>query len=264
MNESLSLQDLILLSSYLDDRLTPAEKERVEARAAKDPGFLSSLEELRYTRRMLRSLPQKRAPRNFTLSAKTFPQRHSMRLQPVFGFTSAIAAALTILIFAGSQLLPGFLSAKTAAAPMLAAAPAAETNTFDASRSATGATAVPPLILWNGGGYGMGGGGGGAGGSGQVTGIGGGAGPIGGGAEIMPTSTPPAVSSEELAKANPKDLILGVAPQADQGVEMPAPGEAPVAKQPAAPLTTAAILEISLASLALISALLAVVLRRRS
>lgn len=262
MNESLSLQDLILLSSYLDDRLTPADKERMEARIAKDPALRSSLEELRYTRRMLRSLPHKRAPRNFTLSAKTFPARRSMRLQPVFGFTSAIAAALTILIFAGSQLLPGFLSARSVQAPMLAAATAAEINTFDASRSAAEPTAIPPLILWNGG-YGMGGGGGGAEGSG-LTGIGGGAGPIGGGADIMPTTTAPAVSAEELSKANPKDLILGVAPQTEQGAELPAPAEAPAVKQPAAPLTTSAILEIVLASLALISAVLAVVLRRRS
>lgn len=263
MNETLSLQDLILLSSYLDDRLNPAEKELVESRIAKDTAFRSSLEELRYTRRLLRSLPQKRAPRNFTLSAKTAPRRFSLRLQPVFAFTSAIAAVLTILIFAGSQLLPGFFSAKTAAAPMLAAAPAAESSAFDTARSAAQATAVPPLIIWNGGAYGVGGGGGGAEGSG-LTGIGGGAGTgLGGGSAIMPTSTAPAASPEELAKANPKNLILGVAPQADQGAELPAPAGNPAAKQPLAPLTIPAIIEITLGSLAVISLVLAVFLRRR-
>jgi hypothetical protein len=260
MNDSLSLQEFTLISSYLDDRLTPDQKALVEARIEKDSLFRASLEEIRYTRSLLRSLPRKRAPRNFTLSAGMVPQRRTLRLQPVFGFTSAIAAALTILIFAGSQWVPGFLNAKSSTATMVAMQSAPESTPQDTARSFAAATAVPPLILWNGGAYGMGGGGdfGSA-----AEGIGGGGGLMGP-APLSPTATAPAVTAEELAKANPSDLILGIAPQAEQGAELPAPAETPAPILPPAPWSTAAILETVLGSLAVITAVLAFLLRRRS
>lgn len=275
MKESLSTQDLIQISSYLDEKLSPEIKAKVETRAVKDPFFLSSIEELRYTRRLLRSLPQRRAPRNFTLSPAMAGQTRPSRLQPLFGFTSAVAAVLTIIIFAGSRLLPGLFAANTAMAPeaALSAAPA------DAgTRSATDATAIPPLILWNGVPYGqapalgMGGGGGGFGGGdgSGLTGIGGGggAGAGGGGGVVYPTPTEPAVTAEELAKADPNSLILGIAPPAEQGqkvvTDMTAPAAAsPVRETPRSPLTTANILEIIFGSLAVISAGLALIFRRR-
>ena len=183
MKESLSTQDLIQISSYLDEKLSPEIKAKVEARAVKDPFFRSSIEEMRYTRRLLRSLPQRRAPRNFTISPAMAGQTRPSRLQPLFGFTSAVAAVLTIIIFAGSRLLPGLFAANTAMAPeaALSAAPATA-----GTRSATDTTAIPPMILWNGVPYGQspalgmgGGGGGGAGGSGQIGSGGGGGGGVG-------------------------------------------------------------------------------------
>ena len=44
MNKNLSLQDLILISSYLDDRLSPGDKARVETRLEQDQLFRLSSE----------------------------------------------------------------------------------------------------------------------------------------------------------------------------------------------------------------------------
>lgn len=272
MKESLSTQDLIQISSYLDEKLSPELKAKVEARAVKDPIFRSSIEEMRYTRRLLRSIPQRRAPRNFTISPAMAAQTRPVRIQPLFGFTSAVAAVLTIIIFAGSRLLPGFFSANTAMAPTgpaNLAAPASET-----ARSATDATAIPPLILWNGVPYGqspaMGMGGGGGGGSGQTA-IGGGdgSGIGGGGGGVTPTPVGPPVTAEELAKVDPNTLILGIAPTTEQGQKVvtdttTSTAELPVRDAPHTPLTTANILEIIFGSLAVISAAFALIFRRRA
>ncbi len=268
MKESLSTQDLIQISSYLDEKLSPEIKAKVEARAAKDPFFRSSIEEMRYARRLLRSLPQRRAPRNFTISPAMAGQTRPSRLQPLFGFTSAVAAVLTIIIFAGARFLPGLFGASTAMAPTAAANLAAPAN--EGTRSAMDATAIPPLILWNGVPYGqspaMGMGGGGGGDGSGLTGIGGGGG-VGGGV-VYATPTEPPVTAEELAKADPNNLILGIAPTAEQGqkvvTDTTAPAAAlPVREAPRTPLTTANILEIIFGSLAVISAGLALIFRRR-
>ena len=266
MNKTLSLQDLILISSYLDDRLSPGDKARVQTRLEQDQSFRAAFEEMRYTRRVLRSLPQRRAPRNFTLSPKMFPQRQPLRLQPVFGFTSAVAAVLMILVFAGSQFLPGILSTRATEAPMMAAAPEAQLTTKDSARNATEPTAIPPLVLWNGSEYVPGGqeiASGMGGGSGQPLGIGGG----GAGGSGLPSSTElpadQAPSAAELAAANPDTLILGIAPKTEQGTELSSP-EASVPPASPKPLGITLLLEIIFGGLAVISAVLAVLLRRRS
>jgi hypothetical protein len=268
MNDSLSPQDLMLISSYLDDQLPPAEKKKVEARIATDPAFRSSVEELRYTRKLLRALPSKRAPRNFTLSAQQVPRRNAFLPQRILSFTSAAAAVLTLVVFVGSQFLPAFLSTKSAAAPMAAEAPAEGSQAFSTNRSDAQSTSIPPLILWNGQANVIDGSDAyppAAGGSGL-----GSAGVMGGGKAVgtlpipQPTSTLEPVPPQALAQANPNDLILGVAPANERGAEIPAPtGEEPAVPSPA-PLSTPAILEISLGSLAVVTGVLAVVLRRRA
>jgi len=157
-NEKFTLPaDLTLISSYLDDRLSPADKAKVEARLNEEALFRTSLEEMRSTRQMLRSLPQRRAPRNFTLSPEMLPRQHGLRLQPVFGWSSLAAAALTVVIFVGTQWQPGAFSASRQAATMQAAAPEMQSAATDAARNAASATAIPPLIIWNGQSYDAGG-----------------------------------------------------------------------------------------------------------
>ena len=143
-------RDLEQLSAYIDLRLSPAEKMKVEARLETDPAFKKLFTELTYTRRLLRALPQKRAPRNFTLSAEfaTSPRRASW-LQPALSFVSIAAAVLLVVVFASSYLLGDTRNAAPAAIPQ-----AEELRAMDESAEAT----APAIINWNPV-FGMGGGG---------------------------------------------------------------------------------------------------------
>jgi anti-sigma factor RsiW len=132
MNSQLSTRDWEYLSAYLDRQLKPKEIASLEARLSVDPVFSAALGELQRTRDALRSLPRMRAPRNFTLTPQMVGQRSSLRqrsplrarpalrLAPVFGFASALATFLLVLVIAGDFL--GILAPATkpvAQAPVL-------------------------------------------------------------------------------------------------------------------------------------------------
>jgi hypothetical protein len=128
MNSQLSSRDWEYLSAYLDRQLKPKEIASLEARLSVDPIFSAALGELQRTRDALRSLPRMRAPRNFTLTPQMVGQRSSLRtrpalrLAPVFGFASALATFLLVLVIAGDFL--GILTPATkpvAQAPVLSA-----------------------------------------------------------------------------------------------------------------------------------------------
>ena len=61
-------RDLELLSSYLDGQLKPSDSARLEARLSSDADLRSVLDDLRAARGLLRQLPMRKAPRNFTLT----------------------------------------------------------------------------------------------------------------------------------------------------------------------------------------------------
>lgn len=68
--------DLVLLSSYLDRQVTPAEQQAIEERLQVDRALQAELEELRITVALLRDLEPVVAPRSFTLDpAQVRPRR---------------------------------------------------------------------------------------------------------------------------------------------------------------------------------------------
>lgn len=179
MNDRMTDRDYELISAYIDSRLSPSENDRVKARVKSDPQFKQILDELTYTRRLLQALPQKRAPRNFTIaSEKLSVPRRALWLQPALSFVS-IASAVLLVVFSSSYLLGG---ARTSAPKV----PAPESAML-AAEDATITAEAPVIINWNpvlgmgGGGdgtYSGGVGGGGAGGPGwdiSDTAVGGGA-----------------------------------------------------------------------------------------
>lgn len=97
--------DIELLSAYLDGQLSPHQRSAVEGRLRAEPTLLKELNTLRTTQQMIRSLPILNAPRNFTLSAQSYPTRSPARLPAVFGGVSALASALLIMLVIGSLLL---------------------------------------------------------------------------------------------------------------------------------------------------------------
>lgn len=93
-------RDLELLSSYLDGQLSPSDVTRLESRLKTDPRLADVLSDLRATRNLLRKLPKRRAPRNFTLTRKMVGQNPPLpRTYPLFRFASALASLLFVFSF---------------------------------------------------------------------------------------------------------------------------------------------------------------------
>ena len=93
-------RDLELLSSYLDGQLSPSDSTRLEARLNTDPQLVSALNDLRAARTLLRKLPQRRAPRNFTLTRKMVGLNPPLpRAYPLFRLASALATLLFVFSF---------------------------------------------------------------------------------------------------------------------------------------------------------------------
>jgi hypothetical protein len=114
--KTITFRDIEQLSAYLDGQLSWAETTRLETRLASDRELASALSDLRQTRTVLRKTPQRRAPRNFTLTPKLAGIRPPVpRAVPALSWASAVAAVLFVCTL-GVNLL-GQLSFG-AAAPM--------------------------------------------------------------------------------------------------------------------------------------------------
>jgi anti-sigma factor RsiW len=102
-------RDLELLSSYLDGQLKTSDSARLEARLASDPDLRAVLGDLRAARGLLRQLPMRKAPRNFTLTPKMVGKNPPLpRSYPAFRFVTALASLMLFftlgLNFIGPQM----------------------------------------------------------------------------------------------------------------------------------------------------------------
>ena len=110
MSFDLSARDLEQISAYLDNRLSPAEKSGMETRLNSEPRFAETVLQLERTRSLLRRIPQRRSPRNFTLN----PQMLVKAVRPMrmggwtsLNFVSAIAGALLVAVLVGDFSVNG-------------------------------------------------------------------------------------------------------------------------------------------------------------
>jgi len=115
-----NFSDIENLSALLDEKLPADEARRLRARLEQEPDLRAAYQNLRQARAILRQLPARRAPRNFTLSRQMAGVRApTPRLFPLFQWASALTA-IFFLFSLGLNALTA--SAPAAAAPMLAAA----------------------------------------------------------------------------------------------------------------------------------------------
>jgi len=100
---SLSDRDYELISAYLDGEVDIRQKKVIENRLAEDAQFKSAYEQLSRTRRLMRSQPLLRAPRNYTLSPKMLSASQTspkaflpfpLLLRTVSAFTSLVFLVL--------------------------------------------------------------------------------------------------------------------------------------------------------------------------
>ncbi|HEY9151358.1 MAG TPA: hypothetical protein VIN60_00615 [Anaerolineales bacterium] len=139
-------RDLELLSAYLDGQLNPSDSARLKSRLASDESLRAVLDNLRATRNLLRQLPSRRAPRNFTLT----PQMAGIkpptpRAVLVFRFASAFATFLFIITFVLNGLL-SFSVAAPAPAAFNAAAPMSAQEAAPLAGIAPTETSAPRLM----------------------------------------------------------------------------------------------------------------------
>jgi len=115
-----SFRDVETLTAYLDGQLDSAHSQRLESRLGSDPELKATLDALREARTVLRRLPQRRAPRNFTLTLKMAGIKPPLpRAYPILRFASAFAGFIFLFAYV-ANFLPQL------ALPMGAAAPAME------------------------------------------------------------------------------------------------------------------------------------------
>ena len=118
-----NFHDVEQLSSYLDGQLSPSESKRLESRLASDPELASAFNDIRAARGILRKLPARKAPRNFTLTRQMVGLKPPLpRTYSFFRFSTAFATILLVLTFAANSILPNIRFG--AGAPM--SAPAAQ------------------------------------------------------------------------------------------------------------------------------------------
>jgi len=107
MTQTPSFRDVEKLSAYLDGELKPSEVARLETRLQTEPGLASVLNDLRQARGILRQLPQRRAPRNFTLTPKMVGGKPPLpATYPVFRFATVLATLFLFLTFASNFMAP--------------------------------------------------------------------------------------------------------------------------------------------------------------
>jgi hypothetical protein len=107
MTPNPSFRDVEKLSAYLDGQLKPSEIARLESRFQSEPELASALKDLRQARGVLRQLPQRRAPRNFILTPKMVGLKPPMpRTYPVFRFATVLATLLLFFTFATNFMAP--------------------------------------------------------------------------------------------------------------------------------------------------------------
>jgi hypothetical protein len=116
-----SPHDIEQISALLDAELSRTEVVRLGVRIRQEPDLATAYQRLRQVRTILRSLPKRRAPRNFTLTPKMAGLKPPVpRSVPTLSWASVVAMLLFVVTL-GTNRLGSF--GFGAAAPMAMEAP---------------------------------------------------------------------------------------------------------------------------------------------
>jgi len=153
-------EDVERLSAYLDGWLSKEEASRLEARLETDKDLSRALHELRHTAGLLRSVPQVKPPRSFTLTPQMVGKPTRNWQYPLLQLGTALAT-LAFLLVTGIGLLSRFGMAGAPQMPLArdlaqeAAAPPVEQPMMEvadqspvASETAAAEVAMPPESLF--------------------------------------------------------------------------------------------------------------------
>lgn len=137
------------LSAYLDGQLPQRQAARLEKRLSSDARLRAEYEDLKRTRSLLRSLPKRRVPRNFTLTPDMVraPRRKFSFIVPALRLSSSAAALLLVLTFA-VELVGGLSPRLAMTADEAAYAPVME-MAVEATVTVEETEEEPMILLWN-------------------------------------------------------------------------------------------------------------------
>ena len=146
-----TFRDVELISAYLDGQLTQADAARLETRLKTGAELRGVLAEMGQARSLLRKLPARRAPRNFTLTAKMAGIKPPQpRTFTIFRFASVLATVLFLFAYMANLSVPA-MTALRAAAPVLGGAGGGGDGNASAlelyAPAATSAAALPAAPL---------------------------------------------------------------------------------------------------------------------
>jgi hypothetical protein len=103
-NSKKKIIDIENLSAYLDDQLQPEEKAKLQSRLSNEAELRQQLEDLRQTRAVLRSTPQVRRPRSFTLTPEMVQQQRFVFQAMRFSrLVATVATVVFAFVFAGQM-----------------------------------------------------------------------------------------------------------------------------------------------------------------
>ncbi len=115
--KKITFRDVEQFSAHLDGKLSQADSARLESRLQTDPNLRAVMDDLSQSRALLRKLPARRAPRNFTLTPKMAGVKPPLpRAYPTLRLATALATLLLFFSFATNALAPSLSSS----APMAA------------------------------------------------------------------------------------------------------------------------------------------------
>ncbi len=263
MLKNISASDFELLSSYLDNQLSPSELKHLQARLVLEEGLQTALQGLQRTKLILKALPHHPVPRNFSIPLGVKRPRFDLyQYFQAFRF-SAVGAALVLMVLLAMDFFLPSLRMAAPPADLAAQSPVAAVLSEPSADK-------PVIITWGSPqaeAFGRGGGGGGA------------AEPSG--ADAAPQAAPlenakkapdEALTAPMLEQAVTPELetvppvngagpILGIPPSAQRGV-VPTLFPMPVEKGSVSH-DALRFLQIGFALLAVVAAFLALLVRRK-
>lgn len=143
-----NFRDIEQLSALLDGKLSPAEAARLESRLKTDLDLKSILEELTETRSLLRRMPRRKAPRNFTLTPQMAGVKPPVpRAVPTLRFATLLATFLLVFSLATNALAPMLSMASQAPAYGMGGGGGGADPTMEAQLLLEAATEAPAATL---------------------------------------------------------------------------------------------------------------------
>lgn len=134
-----------LISAYLDNQVTAAEKQFFERHLASCADCRAQLEVTRSMVTALRAMPTVKAPRSFVLprALAKQPKRSIFAWYPALRLATVVAAIVFMIVFAG-DLLTTRTTSQSVSMSLPAAAPLNQALPMEKSSDTMAATALPP------------------------------------------------------------------------------------------------------------------------